>query len=84
VKLEQFVCDVCGKQKGAANHWLIALLPDSVRLAMANAITLTDPHAAITSWSPQLAKLPMSRHLCGEGCTFKLLSQWITEQWTRQ
>lgn len=54
-------CDICGAQKREANHWFIAREEaGEIRISGWNA-----PH----TFSPQ------ARHLCGETCVHKLISQ---------
>jgi len=56
-------CDICGSQKRQANHWFIAR-EESGELR-------------ISGWiSPQVLS-PEAKHLCGETCAHKLISQFL-------
>ena len=54
-------CDMCGAQKREANHWFIAR-EESGELC-------------INGWNSPHTLSPGTRHLCGETCVHKLISQ---------
>jgi hypothetical protein len=56
-------CDVCGSQKRQANHWFVAR-EESGELR-------------ISGWNSPHTLSPETRHLCGETCALKLLSQHL-------
>jgi hypothetical protein len=62
---EAYKCDVCGKQRGEANHWLL-LMP------------LAGMLFALAAWEDRFAKDPDVGHLCGEGCAAKALDRALT------
>lgn len=68
-----YTCDVCGVTRGPENHWLISTSNEFgiTVYPWASMLALTD-HAAI---DPKDIK-----HLCGQGCASKLLSQTV-EGW---
>jgi hypothetical protein len=66
------VCDVCGRQKGATNHWYVAV---------------TDPATHDRPGSEGIAFGPIDaetfdrdtkrEHICGQECLHKRLAQWL-------
>jgi len=66
------ICDVCGRDKGETNHWIIAATipptpeaPGEIGIGFAPMGTpVNDPDAKI-------------EHLCGQGCATKRFSQWL-------
>lgn len=55
----QYTCDVCGKPKGATNHWY--------------ALVITKREMTISQWGfcQQAGEL----HICGEACLLKKISE---------
>lgn len=54
-------CDICGAQKRQANHWFL--------------VREECGELHIGGWNPRQLFLPGIRHLCGETCLHKLISQ---------
>jgi hypothetical protein len=57
-------CDICGTQKRQTNHWFVAR-EESGELR-------------ITGWNSLHVQSPGTKHLCGETCVHKLISQYLT------
>ena len=56
-------CDVCGAQRRETNHWFIAYeLSGELRAS---------------GWTSQSLHHPGIKHLCGESCLHKLLSEFL-------
>lgn len=66
---EVFKCDVCGKQKGEANHWFLANTPVSPQ-----------PVIRICGWNIDAAYMPEFVHLCGEECVQKKVSEFLSRR----
>lgn len=64
MEVSRFLCDVCGAEKGDANHWLV------VRSGL---------RFTATSWKMALDEGDVSeaQHICGQECLHKRLSQWL-------
>jgi hypothetical protein len=62
-----FSCDVCGRAKGAVNHWWI--------ISPARAAEVEQ--LVISAWNDDLAADPVARHSCGNGCTQKMVERWL-------
>ena len=61
-----YACDICGKQKGEANHWWMARLSDT-----AEAGGTADPEAGgvtLLRWSKDASRNGDVYHLCGQRC----------------
>lgn len=56
-------CDVCGSQRRESNHWFIAY-EESGELRISN-------------WTSQRLLSPGTKHICGELCTHKLMSDFL-------
>ena len=56
-------CDVCGSQKRQTNHWFVAR-EESGELR-------------ISGWNSVYLLSPATKHLCGETCAHKLISQFL-------
>jgi hypothetical protein len=56
-------CDICGAQKREANHWFVAC-EESGELR-------------ISGWNSLHLQSPATKHLCGETCAHKLISQFL-------
>jgi hypothetical protein len=73
----QFTCDVCGKQKGETNHWLLLLPPvDPGYDKHDDAMTVF----ALVPWHDGLAQELNVRHLCGAGCAAVALDRTLNPQ----
>ena len=56
----QYTCDVCGKPKGATNHWY----------------ALCIERDAMTLWQFSVGRLQQGAlHICGEACLLKKISE---------
>lgn len=64
-KTETITCDVCGKQKGAVNHWYLIKKHEVM------------PVFEVMPWHDSIAENINFGHLCGQECTVKLLSEWM-------
>ena len=62
MKREVIECDVCGKVKQEVNHWFV------IRLEI-SALTLN-------KW-PVAHMCPDAKHICGQECVQKFLSNWM-------
>ena len=60
------ICDVCSRQKGENNHWLISVVePGEVGIAFGPIDSQVDnPNAKI-------------EHICGDACALKRFSQFL-------
>ncbi|HET7873215.1 MAG TPA: hypothetical protein VFL42_11930 [Terriglobales bacterium] len=58
-----FTCDICERAKGAVNHWWVAYT-DAGRLVL-------------STWNEELAAADDAKHLCGNGCTQKMVERWL-------
>ena len=56
-------CDICGSQKRQTNHWFVAY-EESGELR-------------ISGWNSLHVLSPETKHLCGETCAHKLISQFF-------
>ena len=70
---ENITCDVCGTQKGEANHWMLWRAGEIVP-----GVDGKVGGVQFAPWHPELYHL--YRHLCGESCAARLLSRSI-EDW---
>ncbi len=73
------VCDVCGANRGLANHWLLGY-----------ECTYFSPISdlewifyGVRLWDDGLAKMEGVHHLCGAGCMQKKLAQYTTRSTMR-
>jgi hypothetical protein len=69
-----FTCDICGKRKGEANHWWMALLGE---------VPCWDegqPAARFTlfPWNMGESRNRDMYHLCGQGCAMKAMERFMT------
>lgn len=58
---QAITCDICGMQKRQTNHWFL--------------VREESGELRITGWNPLHLFSPGTRHLCGETCVLKLISQ---------
>lgn len=56
-------CDICGAQKREANHWFVA--------------SQESGELRINGWNSLRLLSPETKHLCGETCAHKLISQFL-------
>jgi len=59
-------CSICGRQKGATNHWFMAILDKPKNLKI------------IKKWRESKACEPHTLTICGEQCAHTLLSRWLS------
>src|SRR3984957_15876966 len=69
---EKITCDICGIQKGEANHWML----------WSTEFFMPGPNGEIggirfAPWHKDLYR--DYHHLCGEACASKLLAKSVTE-----
>ena len=69
---EKITCDVCGIQKGEANHWML-FKPDYSMPGLDGDIG----GIRLAPWHPELYR--EYSHLCGEACAGRLLARSIAE-----
>jgi hypothetical protein len=77
-----FSCDVCGRAKGAVNHWWMitparAAMPGIGAMGLSAGPQLPVEQLVISAWNDELASDPAVRHSCGNGCTQKMLERWL-------
>ncbi len=72
-----FSCDICGKSKGEANHWWMAML---VPPPLENGTT-GSPEGRFTlmRWSRSGSQNESMYHLCGQGCALQAMERFMTE-----
>jgi len=58
-----FTCDICERAKGAVNHWWIAYSDAGLLV--------------VSAWNEDLASAEYTKHLCGNGCTQKMVERWL-------
>jgi len=59
-------CDICRKQKAEVNHWWIGFMRcDSVTSSV------------IQPWNDEIAEAIGAKHLCGQECVTKFVSEWM-------
>ena len=56
-------CDICGTQKQQTNHWFLA--------------SEESGELRISGWNSSHLLSPEAKHLCGETCAHKLISQFL-------
>jgi len=61
-------CDICGRQRQASNHWVIAFQPQGA-----------DMHIIFKPWNDRLAAIDGAQHLCGRECATRLVDQTLEE-----
>ena len=71
-----FSCDICGKSKGEANHWWMALLPP---LAEEKKLPLPAGRFTLMRWSRSESQSEDMYHLCGQGCALQAMERFMTE-----
>ena len=70
---ETFNCDICGKQKGAVDHWWLAWNEPFSPHAQAPERQMLK----IYPWENLLAHDSTAKHLCGQACLQKLVDRWL-------
>lgn len=63
-----YTCDVCGKQRGEANHWFKWVVPDSKQRVI-----------AIMPWDATWNASAGVGHLCGPACAQRKLQECLEE-----
>lgn len=58
---EKFSCNVCGKERGASNHWTLAVVDER--------------GLALYPWKDSDARLEGMQHLCGRSCVQRLIDK---------
>lgn len=67
-----YKCDVCRQEKGATNHWFIAVLdPRAPSACEFQGIGFDTFHSRVDD---PLLKV---EHICGQVCLHKRLAQWL-------
>ncbi len=69
-----YTCDICGKKKGEANHWWMAMLGD------VPCFDEGQPGFRFTllPWNGAESSNPQMYHLCGQGCSMKAMERFMT------
>lgn len=71
MKQVNFLCELCGTVKGAANHWWMVRV-DKVRGCA--------PRLTIEAWDDMVAGEGKRQHVCGEEHLWKLLSPMLNNE----
>lgn len=58
-------CDICGSQKRQTNHWFMAYEQAQ--------------ELRVSSWDSSRLLSPGTKHLCGETCLHKLVSEFVAK-----
>jgi hypothetical protein len=72
-EVKSYKCDECGVQKMESNHWVIGLLYPMGSKSIVQ----------LGCWDAKMAEWKGAIHLCGEGCTAKIVSRQI-QAWRAQ
>lgn len=56
-------CDICGSQKQQTNHWFVAYEQAG--------------ELRVSGWNSRYLLCPDTKHLCGETCVHKLVSEFL-------
>ena len=78
-----FTCDICGKQKGEVNHWLLFVENRAASATLSGQADLFGLKLIIFPWNSLLAIREEVGHLCGAGCAAKKQQQWIEAEQQR-
>lgn len=65
-KVHAYACEICGRQKGKANHWWIAVT--------------TGQSLTLRAWDDALAEHPEMKHLCGDAHRDTFIERWSASQ----
>ena len=81
-----FTCDICGKNKGEANHWWMASVgpaPDfggAARPEDQPAAEASEPQRfTLMRWSRGDSQSAEMYHLCGQGCAMQAAERFMNE-----
>ncbi len=69
-----FTCDICGKNKGEANHWWMAALGPLDSPSGEEAARFT-----LMRWSRNKSQDADVYHLCGQGCAMHAMERFMNE-----
>lgn len=72
MEVTNIVCDVCGRQKGSTNHWLVVVSDPrdpNARLYDGLAFGTIESHVTDALFKVE--------HICGQACAHTRLSQWL-------
>lgn len=62
-KIEKYVCDYCGAERGATNHWFMVRWNEGLH---------------ILPWTVSLEDSELKlQYACGEQCVTKALNDWL-------
>jgi len=70
-----YTCDVCGIARQESNHWHLLKVDTDI-----SSFGSSDIGATIRKWDDVLAADDRYKHLCGIGCSIKMLSS-TAEGW---
>lgn len=70
---ETYRCDVCGKPKGDAEDWWLALTGQMAPVPGVQA----QPQFCLTPWNLLLSHSVEAKHLCGARCAQTMLDRWM-------
>lgn len=68
-----FTCDICGKKKGAANHWWMVLLGDVPCFDEGQ----PGQRFTVLPWNAAESRNPDMYHLCGQGCAMAAMERFM-------
>jgi hypothetical protein len=74
-----YLCDVCHRQKGEANKWLLgfAIVSQAPAGNVALMASGTAIGYAIVTWTNAIADSPLVHHLCSDTCALKKQAEYI-------
>lgn len=75
--ISSFQCDECGRTKGDANHWFLAIPVAFGDDGALQTRVFSEDWLMFGPWNPSLARRPGAAHACSEECAHKLLSKHI-------
>ena len=67
------VCDVCTKQKGFTNSWFIVFFKTTIT-------KIGKARFAVYDYTPKRALIKGAKHICGELCLSRLISDDLTSR----
>lgn len=68
---EKYTCDVCGAEKKATNHWMVAAVP--------NGYLTFGPFSEAKRFE-DLCQSVLVTYLCGEKCVTTAAARWAAKQ----
>lgn len=68
-----FTCDICGKKKGEANHWWMAVLGDVPCFEEGQ----PSGRFSLMPWNAAESRSQDIYHLCGQGCAMQAMERFM-------